>query len=223
MRLSGGPDGLPGGLRLVLGAGYWLYAVPLVIIVLFAVSLKVPCLRTSPAVSLISASLVVLYLLSAFLLLTPIFMLNLDYPSSRYENALRPEVLRSLEDEEPIQLISLSPSRGLRNSSAPESFHGYGVLGKVTIADPAQRTELVQAINEGIQKSDGRAAMCFMPRHAVQAGSGKSQVDLLICYECRRIEIHQWGKDEAVATTATSRPLFDKILQSAGIALTPEL
>src|SRR5688572_10277234 len=40
-------------------------------------------------------------------------------------------------------------------------FRGYEILGKVEITDPAEQQKIMQAIEDGINESDGTVAACF--------------------------------------------------------------
>src|SRR5262245_42014235 len=79
--------------------------------------------------------------------------------------------LNGLSDPEQLTLFSIDgrdePQRG--EAKAKESFHGYPVLGKIEITDPAQRRALLAALHDAIARNDGRMAFCFWPRHGIRA------------------------------------------------------
>src|SRR5689334_1966387 len=49
-----------------------------------------------------------------------------------------------------------------------EDYHGYPVLGKLEVADAAQRRQIMRALNEGITGSNGTSNKCFWPRHGIR-------------------------------------------------------
>jgi hypothetical protein len=115
---------------------------------------------------------------------------------------------------------SLSPEDRAR---ASELFHGFPVLGKSPIADARQRTRLLDALRDGVARSDGALAKCFWPRHGLRVvGEGGETVDFVICFQC--LQLAEW-RGEAASTIATTRgpqPVFDKALTDAGLPLAPD-
>src|SRR5436305_771733 len=68
-----------------------------------------------------------------------------------------------------------------------ETLHGWPVLGKVAIADSAQRKAVVEAIKEAVRNPDPEAR-CFIPHHAIRSVKAGETVDLLICFSCLNYE-----------------------------------
>src|SRR5262249_52718145 len=57
-------------------------------------------------------------------------------------------------------------------------FHGFLVLGKTVLEDPAERSAILSALYRGIDESDGDVVMCFDPRHGIRARRGEAVVDV---------------------------------------------
>lgn len=99
-------------------------------------------------------------------------------------------------------------------------FHGYPILGQVDL-EGADRQALITALYEGIAASDGTAAACFIPRHALHVVKGDRVTDYVICFQCLAINIYTGGRLEREQTTDTPRPVFNRYLEQAGIPLAP--
>ena len=120
-----------------------------------------------------------------------------------------------LDGADSIELISLDP--GERTGGAASGFHGWKVLGRATLRDGAGRT-VVEAIHRGVREA-GDAAGCFEPRHGLRATRGKRAVDLVICFSCRWIEVHDGGATAFVRTSTAARPAINGALRDAAVAL----
>lgn len=222
MRLLGGSEGLPAGLLLATRLGNLLYCLPFGIVALFALSFKASWLRTMTAIAFQGSALAAAYLAYAWLLYTPYLLVNAGYANKHPENVLSADAQNVLNGAETLELFALSPEKGSERAPTRETFHGYVVRGKFRVTDQTQRMEVVEAIQQGIKGSNGRVAMCFIPRHGLRVKKGTSQLDMIICYECRKIEVHHDGKPDAVATTATSEAKLNELLHNAEIPRNPE-
>jgi hypothetical protein len=115
-------------------------------------------------------------------------------------------------------LYSLDPSRSPdEKKPASERFHGWPVLGKLEVTDPADRKKLLDALDAGIKASDGTVAACFNPRHGIRAVKGGDTIEYVICFECLQVEIHKNGKRESKLTTDDPAEVFNDYLVKAGL------
>jgi hypothetical protein len=158
-----------------------------------------------------------------------VMLLKSGNPQAHAEDAeslFRPfskEVRAVLENGEKFVLLSVKPSP-LEDDVPGERFHGHTILGKLEIKDPQVRRKLLTALNSAVEKGcrENLIANCFNPRHGIKAMSGTNEVDLLICFECRQIQVFR-GK-ENILTLVTKDPsdLFDRTLHQAGVPLAQE-
>jgi hypothetical protein len=143
-----------------------------------------------------------------------------EVPLRSAPNFLPPDVEQILADGE-FELLSLDPyvlTDKQRRRLQGKLFHGYRVLGRVKIPKSPQRDELLRALHQAVANSRGLYIYCFDPRHGIRASVGAQTVDLVICFECERIEIY--SPDKALANTdATAKPVFDAALKRAGVPL----
>jgi hypothetical protein len=103
-----------------------------------------------------------------------------------------------------------------------EKFHGYPVLGKVEITDESKRRELITALRDGFDHSDGKMAKCFWPRHALRLEENGRTIDIVICFECYQVEVRPNPTRKAKAITRDPQPLFDQTLTDADVKLAPK-
>ena len=143
------------------------------------------------------------------------------------------DVATLLENADEFTLYSVAPypnylSELSGHASSTNLFQGHAILGQLEIASPVTRTNLVVALNKGIAAeywsylpvSTRAIPNCFNPRHAIRAKKGDEAVELLICFECKQIEItsNKNGK-WSYLTTSDPATVFNSILKQANVPL----
>jgi hypothetical protein len=137
-----------------------------------------------------------------------------------------------LDNSQQFILYSLDPSAGhtLIDPDDPnairqaelvkrkEKFHGLVVLGKTTITNPKVKAELISALYSGIKK-DVSFAFCFSPRHGIRVVNGNQELDLVICFECGKIDAYTNLSSRQVYVSSLPQVVFDKTLKDAKIPL----
>jgi len=132
---------------------------------------------------------------------------------------------RALSDADQYEVFSLDPYLASYSQwpSPVQFFHGRAVLGELKVPDSATRQKLNVALRSGVSGSDGRMMACFNPRHVIRVTHAGVMTDYVICFECLQIQV--WRNDKMVAHILTSDspgPVFDDILQKAGVPLAPK-
>ncbi len=126
-------------------------------------------------------------------------------------------------DADTITLYSLDGNVPLGSPDAPgapvEKFHGWPVLGKVVVDKFDDQKKLRKALEAGIEGNKGMVAGCFIPRHGIRSLKGDRTVDLVICFECMSMQVHENGGVKQVLTTAKPQPVFDAYLTKMNIPL----
>ena len=117
-------------------------------------------------------------------------------------------------------LLSLDPSFDDETSKS-EQFHRYHVLGKTEINDTKRKWELITALITGVERARDRnfIALCFNPRHAIQAVAGTNSVDLLICFECGKIVEFTTADQYFCKMDDDAKEVFNRTLTEAGVPL----
>jgi hypothetical protein len=131
-------------------------------------------------------------------------------------------IVRVDESPDELTLLSIDGREGVRTESK-EHLRGYPVLGTVVITDANKKRELMKALSEAIARRPEHPAKCFWPRHVLRAVSAGKTVDYVICFECSNFE--QFEGDQKVhygPINKDAEPLFDKVLQDAGVPVTPK-
>ncbi|MDB5293445.1 MAG: hypothetical protein JWL69_4686 [Phycisphaerales bacterium] len=131
---------------------------------------------------------------------------------------------RALADADQYEVLSLRPEVfSLRPHPEQPRFHGYEILGRMTVTDAATRQRLNAALQSGVRESDGRMMACFNPRHGIRVTRAGVTTDFAICFECRQIQVWRDGKEIAFFLTSESpQPVFDRVLQKANVPLAPK-
>ena len=129
---------------------------------------------------------------------------------------------------EKIDIYSLDPRNGkLKEDEAKKQkkdiFRGWPVLGVTNVADKDARKTLVEQVTNAIGTgSIIEAARCFHPRHAIRATHDGKTVDLIICLECRRVEVYENGQCMGTCVTRrTAQKTMNQILSDAKIKIAP--
>lgn len=135
-----------------------------------------------------------------------------------------PDASAVLRNGTNLELFSLDPRQedAIRNRTYQgDLFAGWAVLGSTIIDDAASRTELLDALEEGVAASRPNTyAECFWPRHGIRVRHGGQQHDFLICFECIRVRWLIEGNTQAsFGVTRIPQPTFDKVLEDAGVPL----
>jgi hypothetical protein len=141
--------------------------------------------------------------------------------SQRVVGRLPAEAHAILDRAEKFELLSIDPDVAHLKPYDPRArYHGWPILGSTHIDDEATRREIVHSLDLSIAKAYGPSARCFNPRHAVRAIDGSRTVDLLICFECRYLEIYVDDKQLPTEDIASGeQPYFDELLTKAKVPL----
>lgn len=145
-----------------------------------------------------------------------------DQEENDHGQEATPEEQKSTKE---VTLYSLYPIKGLGPSKTAEAFHGYRVFGKVAFADdPSAGKEILAALLDGIDQSDGKSLDCFDPRHGIRTVEDGITVDYVVCFACNLISIYRDGTPESGFTKTTKGPrsVFNKHLKAANVILASE-
>jgi hypothetical protein len=118
-----------------------------------------------------------------------------------------------------------APQDKTQGGASTERFHDYPVLGKVEITERNQLHEIVKAIKKGlvppILKILGENA-CFIPRHGIRVIDSGHTIDLILCFECKNIEVYLDGRRSYYGPiTLEAEPALARSLSSAGVSVLP--
>lgn len=118
-----------------------------------------------------------------------------------------------------MTLYSLDPMKSLGDPSNEEGyFHGFRILGQKEISDTDERARLTAMLAEDIRlKTDRWITQCFMPRHGLRIAIGEGVCDLVICFECRKIEAYNFGAAKDFNISGYAKVEFNAALDRHGI------
>lgn len=111
---------------------------------------------------------------------------------------------------------------GNRPGDPERWFHGYRVLGKMTLATGAERREIYNALADAVAANTSGEADCFIPRHGLRYRTESGWVDCIICFQCRSVVQHRPdGTQGSFAIDASAEPALDSFLKRFHIPTTP--
>lgn len=100
-----------------------------------------------------------------------------------------------------------------------EAFHGYPVLGKLTITDPDDRQKIMAALDQCIAESNVDTAFCFWPRHGLHLVRKGKTIEYTICFECLQMFVSDGADPRMVPMTKSPQELFNSYLKKAAIPI----
>ena len=115
-------------------------------------------------------------LMLTLIVITPMLLGATALSPEAGDNRLSAAVEAVLADADELELISLSPR--LQRKAAGPQFHGWRILGSMSIMEPKLRAEVVAELRRGIRGSDGSMAACFQPRTACGRAAGRRRSSL---------------------------------------------
>jgi len=208
LQRAGEVAGVPAGFNLLLGGYRFLWLLPIIAAALGMFCLKWGFFRQIWLVAATAAMFLVAYIFVLVLMSFHFLGINASYAGGRLENRL-PEsgaaIASNLTSVVAYQLTAAN------DHSKPVLFRGHSVSSQVEFSGSgALRT--VNALLDDIHASDGRAAMCFLPRHGLSIRSEGGQLDLLICFECRKLEYWVDGENDRLGIMTNSLAVFEDLL-----------
>jgi hypothetical protein len=127
------------------------------------------------------------------------------------------------DDDKEIDAIA-AKSKGLPTpvpEPTPELLDEYEILGKVEL-DKAKLNIVANEFRSALDHWNGTENACFNPRHALRIESGGHVYDLVLCYECKQLEIYEDGAEIRGDWGAGGSPaVLNKILTDAKVPLAP--
>jgi hypothetical protein len=137
-------------------------------------------------------------------------------------------VVKAQDDREvkkEFELLSLEPAPHYRQTFS-EKFHGWAVLGKITISDEKEQQRVLKLLNKAIgqaRKSGKGMANCFEPRHGIHLIKNGQVVDYVICFSCWRVEqfIDNNSKD-MIPINESPRLAFNELFIKSEVPLAKE-
>jgi hypothetical protein len=131
-------------------------------------------------------------------------------------NHLPREADRILNNAVRSMLYSLDPGN---MTQARSPVFGYcTVLGRTEL-NQAQTTEAAKALNEAIAGSNGAAAACFNPRHALEIEADGHTYDYVVCYECQQLDVFKDGVQVASVLVKGPPQVLNDLLRANNIPL----
>lgn len=167
---------------------------------------------------------------------------NIPFSKGRLDEEKPSHLQTILQKAELSAVYSLEPLADAEEKV--ERFHGYTVLGQVAIKDAKTRKEIIDVLAPTVIPDvywPSLMPLCFRPRHAFRMKYDGGTIDILICFECDRVELgfggvskEQIGKlaqregwtiiyNSFALDGCRGQPLLDKLLREAKVPLAKPL
>jgi hypothetical protein len=79
---------------------------------------------------------------------------------------------------------------------------------------------LNDALQRSARSSEGAMAVCFHPRHGIRVTRGDTVTDVVICFECYKVQVFANGqRAKGFLITDVGQGEFDEVLTKAGVTL----
>lgn len=182
-----GGAGLPAGLELYLGTNWMLWLLPALALASGLLSLRLRFLRRAWLIGLTGSLFVGAFGCALGLLGTFFLLVNSAFDGGQLMNRFPPVAEAIMKEGTRVRLLRFG------NGIDSTEFHGRGVVQEVAMEIDAAE-EFLKSLLDDVAASDGRAALCFDPGFGVQVESASGSLDLLLCYECQKLE-YRLGED----------------------------
>jgi len=157
---------------------------------------------------------------AALLVISNTALAQTETSSVKYDT-LSKETRAILDQSEKLVLISIEPNPANREvkTGKTQPFHSYPVLGQTEIKDAKRKAELLSALYNAVYEYRGRLYGCFDPRHGIIAVAGTNRVELVICFECQRVQEFVNSNESRCLIRDSPREIFNRTLTEAEVPL----
>lgn len=115
------------------------------------------------------------------------------------------------------ELFAISPSE--RSDDVADCFHGYPILGRGVIDDPAEADAFAHRVGGAVlepPESVGKYCI-FVPHHAIRFEKASGQhVDLVLCFQCGDALVFVDEKKRAYWLSKSAGPGVDEVFRAHG-------
>ena len=128
-----------------------------------------------------------------------------------------------LENANWIEVYQLNPDRSKKPGNA--TFHTYEILRKVRLEKSDKCKDLGTDLGKTFHWNKLRQMLCFSPRHGLKAVQGKDTLNLVICFQCNRINVYKNNESHETITLLDNKSaILEGILgeKMPKLALTPK-
>jgi hypothetical protein len=150
--------------------------------------------------------------LSGWICLGFVFSRPANAEDIKIPDSLPAEVVAAFEAAKTTKLYSLEPTGEMLPQH--ERLHNERVLGETTLTWEQTATAF-RLIKKGVAEGHDRLAFCFAPRHALRVTTREHHYDLVICFECVRVDVYR-DQERLSSVGLTASPEYFNLLLKAG-------
>jgi hypothetical protein len=140
--------------------------------------------------------------------------------SKKTRQHLPAEITAALKAATSFELISLNPDRSAVKTT--NSFYGWPILGSSRISLLETKDKIIRGLEKAAAEADGGSEVfCFNPRHGIRAKAKNKDLELVICFECLKLDAYLSGKKYEVTITDESEGFFNRLLRAEAVKMPP--
>jgi hypothetical protein len=131
---------------------------------------------------------------------------------------IQPNFLQALTGAEQFELLSIDPQKP--KTPPADAFHGFPVLGRTPIDDPATRKRLIDALRAGAQDGNIPPATSFKPKHVIRVTSAGTTTDFIVSFATSQVQIFVDDLEKnGFLVSPSPQPTFDEVLRAKSVPL----
>ena len=100
---------------------------------------------------------------------------------------------------------------------AKKHFHNYPIISEVELKLKSHRERLFDNLLRAIERSNGRRALCFLPRHGLRLIKGEEVLDLVICFQCDNADLY--GNEQSLIQLTGKSDVFNEVAKELKMTL----
>ena len=190
----------PAATHLALNVAGFLYLVGGVALLFGVLSWRTGILRRPIGPMILVMAGFVLHLLFAYFLTLPMIVLAAGGAPRR----LPDPSLEILMNADRIELYTVNSDTSGNQSNR---FQGFPILARTNLSG-AEARSIGDAFVESFSTNSSNVMLCFDPGYAMRAFHGEENVDLVLCYECKRVLVVHKGKQSEIALPPDTLPMI---------------
>lgn len=104
-------------------------------------------------------------------------------------------VQQVLKSPDAVELIRIPWGKHDEPPRDPHGFVGYAIETHSPAREPQKAGRLLSSFLGYRGDDDAKLASCFAPHHGLVARTSRDRVEVVVCFECARLELHVDGYD----------------------------
>lgn len=141
-----------------------------------------------------------------------------DEDSLNLQKQVAPKLAQIIEQATEVEIMSLEPTikldRNGRIVAPPDgNIEGRLILGKATIKDREEISTLSGSFRAGLEKSEGKMAICFDPLHALRIQRPEGPLLIVVSFQCGQGYVSGFSGLQAFSITKSTAKKWNAVFE----------